>query len=311
MSQQFSMRGAIDLGALARRQQAAATEPPLPEAAAAVVREVTEATFERDVVQMSMTVPVVIDLWADWCGPCKQLSPILTQLAVADEGRWLLAKIDVDAEQRIAAAFQVQSIPSVFAVIKGQPLPLFQGALPAPQVRRYLDELLRLAAEQGLTGRVPGAQEATDEVLAEVAAPPEPPLDPRLAAAYAAIEAGDWDAAAAAYRELLSANPGDVEARLGLAQVELMRRTEGRDLEADVSAADAAPADVALALAAADAEVSLGRPAAAFDRLIAAVRSTSGQERNDVRVRLLELFELVGETPEVAQARPKLAAALF
>jgi putative thioredoxin len=308
MSQQFSMRGAVDLGALARRSAPSEAAPPAGPIGT-LVRDVTEATFERDVIEMSMTVPVIIDLWAEWCEPCKALSPILEQLVVADAGRWLLAKIDIDAEQRIGQAFQVQSIPAVFVVLKGQPIPLFQGAQPAPQVRRYLDEVFRVAAEQGITGRVPGSDVAVAE--GEVAPAPEPPLDPRLVAAYDGIENGDWDAAAAAYRELLVANPADGLAKAGLGQVELLRRTDGRDLDADIAAGDAVPDDCDAVLRAADAEVASGRTTAAFDRLISLVRRTFGPDRNTVRLRLLDLFEVVGEGPEVAKARPALAAALF
>jgi len=120
-----------------------------------IIRDVTEASFERDAISQSSTVPVVVDLWASWCAPCKALSPTLEKLALDYRGRVVLAKVDVDAEPRIAAAFQVQSTPSVFALIAGQPIPLFQGALPEPQVRAYIEELLKLAAENGVTGRLP------------------------------------------------------------------------------------------------------------------------------------------------------------
>ncbi len=121
-----------------------------------IIRDVTDASFSRDVVDQSATVPVVLDLWADWCGPCKQLTPVLERLALEYRGRLVLAKVDVDAEPRIVEAFQVQSIPSVFAVLAGQPIPLFQGALTESQIRAYLEELLRVAAENGVTGRLPG-----------------------------------------------------------------------------------------------------------------------------------------------------------
>ncbi|MGN6332511.1 MAG: tetratricopeptide repeat protein [Motilibacteraceae bacterium] len=305
----FSGYGAVDLGALAARREAAARAAAAPSgpAPAGVVIDVTEATFEAEVVNRSMTVPVVIDLWADWCGPCKQLSPVLERLAAADGGRWVLAKVDVDANQRIAAAFQVQSIPAVFAVIKGQPVPLFQGALPEGQVRQYLDELLRVAEANGLTGTVP-----VGEAGEVPEAPAEPAHDPRFDEAYDAIERGDWDAAAAAYRSLLDQAPGDADAKAGLAQVELMRRTDGLDPAGALAAADAAPADVEAALAAADVEVLEGRVEDAFARLVACVRAVSGDERDTVRARLLELFEVVGsDDPRVGKARTALANALF
>ena len=171
------MRGAVDLSALAaaRDAQSQAAARKTDPNAARVIIDVTEATFESQVIATSQTVPVVVDLWATWCGPCKQLSPILEKLAVEYAGRWVLAKVDVDAQQQIAAAFQVQSIPTIVAVIKGQVLPLFQGALPEPQVRQYIEELLRVAGEAGVAGSVGSAPVETEQ-------PPEE--DPR------------WDAAA-------------------------------------------------------------------------------------------------------------------
>lgn len=289
----FSARGAIDLGALAtarqNQQRAAAAAASAP---AGVIIDVTEASFEADVIQRSMTVPVVLDLWATWCGPCKQLSPVLETLAAEGGGRWVLAKVDVDANPRISAAFQVQSIPSVFAVIKGQPVPLFQGAYPEAQIRQILDELLKVAAEQGLAGSIAEGAEPGD-------APAEPPVDPRFEAAFDAIEAGDWDAAARAYQAVLDASPADADAKAGLAMVGLYRRTEG----ADPAAADD--------LMAADLEALSGDWAAAFTRLIGVVQRTSGDEREAARDRLLELFLVAGDDPAVAKARTALASALF
>jgi putative thioredoxin len=296
--------GAVDLSALAK--PAAPTGPAgtgAPAAVTGLVVDVDEAGFQA-VVDQSMTVPVVIDFWADWCGPCKQLSPVLERLAAADEGRWLLAKVDLDANPRLGEAFQVQSIPAVFAVVKGQPIPLFQGALPEAQVRQYLDELLRVAEANGVSGRV----QVGDAPVAE----PEPEVDPRYDEAYDAIERGDLDAAAAAYRSLLDQSPGDAEAQAGLGQVELLRRTQALDERAVRQAAADNPDDVAAQSAVADLDLLGGQVEDAFSRLLDLVRRLSGSERDAARTHLVSLFELVGNQDDrVAKARTALANALF
>ena len=286
------LRGAVDLGALAsqreaeqRRESAMATAP------AGIVIDVTEATFPQAVIEQSMTVPVVLDLWATWCGPCKTLSPILEALAAEYGGRFVLAKVDVDAEQRVAQAFQVQSIPSVFAVLGGQPVPLFQGALPEPQVRAYIDELLRVAAENGVTGTVAAEPESPFEE------PVEEPEDPRFAAAFDAIEAGDWAAAALAYTTVLQSSPSDADAQAGAALCDMQVRLESGGESGPLRDAD-------VAAAAGDYEV-------AFRTLVALVSSSTGDERDQARERLIALFALAGDDPAVPPARLALANALF
>ena len=295
MNQPLNVHGAVDLSSLAApRRPAGAT--PVP---GGVVIDVTEAGFEA-LVQRSTTVPVVVDLWAEWCQPCKTLSPILERLAAEYGGRFQLAKVDVDANPQIAAAFQVQSIPTVVALLGGQPVPLFQGAYPEAQVRQILDQLLAVAAQNGITGTVPPEAATEPE--------PEPELPPLHAAGLAAIETGDYVTAEAAYRQALKENPGDAEAKAALAQVLLLQRLEGLDLA--VAVADARDGDLDSQLLAADRSPVASSASAAFSRLLALVRA-GGELREPARVRLVEYFDIVGPVPEAAQARRALASALY
>lgn len=310
-SQSFSRPGAVDLSALSGGGQPQPSAPGT--AGGGFVIEVTEATFQSEVLTRSMSVPVVIDFWATWCEPCKTLSPILERLAAQYEGRFVLAKIDVDENQAIAQAAQVQSIPTVVAVLRGQLVPLFQGAIPEAQAQQVIEQLLQMAVANGVAGRADPIPGADGQVEGDAdGEPEEEPIDPRFEAAYDAINAGDFDKAAAAYQAVLAEAPADAEAKAGLAQVELLRRTAGADPAAALAAADASPADVDAQLLAADIELVSGRVDQAFDRLIGTVRRVFGDDRDRVRVRVVELFEVVGGTdPRVVKARSALASALF
>lgn len=298
----------MDLAALAsarEAQQRAANAPANASGVSAI--DVTEATFTAEVIDRSLTVPVIVELWTSRSGAGEDLSQALQRLVGEYAGRWVLARIDADAQPRLAAAFQVQAVPSVFAVLKGQPLPLFQGGLPEPQVRQFIDAVLAEAAKAGVTGTA-GAEPQTPGD----AAPVEPPVDPDLEAAFDAMERADWDAAGAAFSARLAKDPDDERAKAGMVTAALYCRASGVDPATVVASADAAPTDVARQLVAADAEASNQDFASAFARLIALVRVVSGDDRDAARARLLELFEVAGpDHPDVAKARIGLANALF
>ncbi|MFG2310206.1 tetratricopeptide repeat protein [Streptomyces sp. NPDC048566] len=320
----MSMSGVVDLAAVKAAQEAKAkAEQARADAArqgdgggavtpASLVIDVDEAGFEREVLQRSTEVPVVIDFWAEWCEPCKQLSPVLERLAVEYNGRFLLAKIDVDANQMLMQQFGVQGIPAVFAVVAGQALPLFQGAASEAQIRGTLDQLVQVAEERfGLTGLTVDGDAAPDEA-GEAPQVPAGPYDALLEAAVQALDAGDFGGAVQAYRNVLSDDPGNTEAKLGLAQAELLQRVQGLDPQQVRRDAAEKPGDVAAQIAGADLDLVGGHVEDAFGRLIDTVRRTAGDDRDTVRLRLLELFEVVGgDDPRVTAARRSLARALF
>ncbi|MFB7709741.1 tetratricopeptide repeat protein [Streptomyces sp. NPDC056105] len=317
----MSMSGVVDLAAVKAAQEAKAkAEQARAESArqggggavspSSLVIDVDEVGFERDVLQRSAEVPVVIDFWAEWCEPCKQLSPLLEGLAAEYNGRFVLAKIDVDANQMLMQQFGVQGIPAVFAVVAGQALPLFQGAAPAEQIRATLDQLIQVAEERfGLTGIT---VDPDAEGSAPVVEAPAGPHDALLEAAVQALDAGDLAGAVQAYKNVLNDDPVNTEAKLGLAQAELLLRVQ--DLDPQKVRQDAAdrPSDVAAQIAAADLDLVGGHVADAFGRLVDTVKVTAGEDRDAARVRLLELFEVVGaDDPRVVTGRAALARVLF
>ena len=326
MSQQIPERfggGAVDLSHLAARAQqgapqmpageAAGGAPGAPDAGGQVVDvpslgvDVTDQSFEQ-IAQLSAVVPVVFDLWAEWCQPCKTLGPILERLTVEFGGRLLLAKVDVDANPGLAQAFQAQSIPTVVALVGGRPVPLFQGAVPEQLVREVFGQLLQLAAQQGVAGRV-NAPEGGDDP----AEPAEPPVNPAHAEALEAIERGDYAAAVRAYEQVLVKAPADHEARAALVQVRLLDRLQGASTEEIRRAAAEHPDDVDAQMRVADLDVSGGHVEDAFLRLLE-LFAASGDDaaRGRIRERLLELFEVVGQAdPRVSAARTRLANLLY
>ncbi|MGP3688542.1 tetratricopeptide repeat protein [Streptomyces sp. IBSNAI002] len=328
----MSMSGVVDLAAVkaageakAKAEQARAESArqaaqgggAAPAAGAvppsALVIDVDEAGFERDVLQLSAEVPVVLDFWAEWCEPCKQLSPLLERLITEANGRLVLAKVDVDANQMLMQQFQIQGIPAVFAVVAGQVLPLFQGVAPEQQIRETLAQLVQVAEERfGIIGIEvdPNAEGAAPAPAGDEI--PAGPHDALLEAAVVALDAGDLAGAVQAYKNVLSDDPGNTEAKLGLAQAELLVRVRDMNPQAVRTAAAENPRDPAAQIAAADLDLVGGHVEDAFGRLVDTVRVTFGEDRDAVRLRLLELFEVIGgDDPRVSAARTALARVLF
>jgi len=301
-----AMAGAVDLAALkARSENSKAAAQPT--GSGSFVLDVTEPSFQADVLERSMQVPVVVDLWATWCEPCKQLSPVLERLAAAGNGAWVLAKIDIDASPRIAQAFGVQSIPMVIAVVGGQPVDAFTGALPEPQIREWISALL-----DAMRDRMPAIKLAEEGAAVAADEPAEEePEDPRFTEAENALELGDYAMAEAAYERILAVEPANEQATAALSQVRFLARAENIDPSA-VARADADPDDVDIQLAAADAEVAMEGVEAAFARLVATAGRTFGEDRDRVREHLVGLFELFSpDDPRVTAARRALARVLF
>jgi putative thioredoxin len=283
------------------------SQPASPSTGAAkgtgLVIEGTDGGFQA-IVTGTQTVPAVVVLWSQRLPASADFVEVVASVAASYEGRFQLVSVDVDTNPGLLQAFQVQSVPVTLGLVAGQPVPLFAGASPAEQVRGYVDQLLALAAEHGVTGRVAFA--AADQ--AEV----EPELPPLHQEAYDAIERDDLDAAVAAYTAALAQNPADDDAAVGLAQVRLMQRTAGVDQAAARAAAAEAPSDIAAQMLVADLDVLGGHVEDAFGRLVDLVRATGADERDQVREHLVELFAVVGAHDErVQKARRALMSALF
>jgi putative thioredoxin len=308
-SSSFNRPGAVDLSQLAQRaQQSAATQASAPRpAGASYVVEVTEQSFEAETIRKSVKYPVVVELYSPRVATGQQLSDALIDIANASDGKFLLARLNVDTAPGIVQALGLQAVPTVIALLNGQLAPLFQGVLPKDQVQAAIDQLLKAAVANGMVGRADPAGIESSEEEPE----PEPQADPRYATADAALERGDFAAAREEFDKLLQANPNDGEAQAGKAQAGLFARAATLDAQATLAAANGSD-DLESQLAAADVEMISGQAEAAFGRLIGLVNRSSGDERNHVRVRLLELFETLGNTDErVLKARRDLMTALF
>lgn len=271
---------------------------------AGTVINVTDDTFNTEVIERSRSVPVIVDLWAEWCGPCKQLSPVLEKLAVEAGEAWVLAKVDIDFNVQLRAALQARSVPKVMAVVGGQVVDGFLGAMPEAQVRDWLGHVMQMAWQVGLApagggpGGMPGMRGGHP--------------DPASVAAREAMERGDLDGAATAFERVLAATPGQQEAVIGLAQVNLVRRVNSYNQAQARRDAAENPEDINAQARVADIDLAMGRVTEGFDRLLDAIRRTSGTERDRARMHLISLFDIFppGE-PRVSTAQATLSSLVY
>jgi len=311
-----NLRGAVDLSSLVNRPPASAapgtTGAPGGAVAGVVpvpnlVLEGTDTNF-AELLELSKLVPVIVDLWAQWSEQATQLTPVMENLIREYNGRFVLATVDIDTNPQLAQAFQATSVPTLAAVINGQPVQLFDGVLPVVQIREVLERVLELAAQHGVTG-VADAGAAPE---GEPAEPVEPELPPHHREAYDAIERGDYAAAIDIYKLAIARDPRDIMATAGLAQVSLLARLQGKTIAEVRSAAADNPADLDAQLLVADLDLSGGHIEDAFDRLLGLFPGQDAAGKNQIRQRMLELFEVVGaDDPRVPPARKRLTALLY
>lgn len=286
MSLPPNFRQAFDLSVLTKPK----AEPSAPLAGI----EVTVENLSSEILPLSLERPVIVLMWTTRSPESAEMVKTLGKLEVDYKGAFALARVDIDVNPEVAQAFQTKSVPYAVAIIAEQMVPLFEQAYPEAQVKMVIDKVLTLASEQGV-GEAPVEQ-----------------IEPEEIDAMNALESGDYLAAETAYKKWLARKPAENLAKLGLAQTQLLIRTEGLDLNTVIAQSTAEPADIDLQLKAADVEIVSGRVEAAFTRLLHAVKATSGDERTKIKNHLLALFALVDPSdPRLAAARKELASALF
>ena len=256
--------------------------------------QVSVENLSTEILPLSLVRPVIVLMWSPRSPESVEMIKTLGKLETDYKGAFALARVDVDANPEVGQAFQTKSVPYAVAIIAEQMVPLFEQSYPEAQVKMVIDKVLTLASEQGI-GEAPAEQ-----------------IEPEETEALDALESGDYIKAEAAYKKWLARKPAENLAKLGLAQTQLLIRTEGLDLNAVVAQSALTPTDVDLQLRAADVEIVNGGVEAAFSRLLHAIKATTGDERTKVKNHLLQLFALVDPSdPRLAAARKELASALF
>jgi len=256
--------------------------------------QVTVENLSNEILPLSLVRPVIVLMWSSRSPESMEMVKTLGKLEVDYKAAFALARVDIDSNPEVGQAFQTKSIPYAVAIIAEQMVPLFEQSYPEAQVKMVIDKVLTLASEQGI-GQAPVEQ-----------------IEPEEIEAMDALESGDYSAAETAYKKWLARKPAENLAKLGLAQTQLLMRTEGLDLKEIVAQSSAAPTDIELQLKAADVEIVTGGVEDAFSRLLSVIRATSGDDRTKAKNHLLNLFALVDPSdPRLTAARKELASALF
>ena len=270
------------------------TKPKVDPATPMAGIQVSVENLSTEILPLSLVRPVIVLMWSPRSSESVEMIKTLGKLETDYNGAFALARVDVDANPEVGQAFQTKSVPYAVAIIAEQMVPLFEQSYPEAQVKMVIDKVLTLASEQGI-GEAPAEQ-----------------IEPEETEALDALESGDYIKAEAAYKKWLARKPAENLAKLGLAQTQLLIRTEGLDLNAVVAQSALTPTDVDLQLRAADVEIVNGGVEAAFSRLLHTIKATTGDERTKIKNHLLQLFALVDPSdPRLAAARKELASALF
>ena len=294
-----NLRGAVDLSSLVKPPARPGAAAPTAAAGSSLVVDATDATFQS-ILELSNTVPVVVEFYG------QGVEPTLGTLVTSFGGRFVLATVDGTRNPQLVQAFQVTEVPAVAAVIGGRPLQLFVGLPAETEIRQVLEQVLEVAAQQGVTGTIDPA------AAGEPAEPVEEPLPPHHQEAYDAIAAGDFALAIKEYETAIAQDPRDHLAVAGLAQVRLLSRLDGVTADSLRTAAAAAPNDVDAQLGVADLDVSGGHLDDAFGRLLDLFPTLDAAGKNAVRTRLLDFFEIAGaDDPRVVAARRRLTGLLY
>ena len=292
-----ALAGAVDLSGLVKKNQAS---PPASATSDALVRDVDDRSVAA-LVELSKTVPVILEVYGG------EVAPVLGAIIESYQGRFVLGTVRGESAPELVKALQVEGIPTVLALIAGQPVPLFKGIPAEHEVRTILDQVLGFAKENGVTGQVdPGPAPDAEGDQAE------PALPPLHQEAFDALSRNDLPGAKAAYQKALAEAPADANAAAGLAQVELLERVYALDADQARRAAAEEPESVERALDVADLDISGGHIEDAFVRVLGLYSAASDEDKECLRERLLTYFTIVGQAaPEVKKARAHLTSLMF